>query len=134
MKRSTLWLLWGVFYIICAGLGFIPEPSGMVRAMLFLLALLFFVPPAVLLLRAKKTGDSKTLGILRTVSLTSLGLTLALLVLNILFAAGSRALGNFLHGLLAVVSAPMMALGNWAVSMFLWACLFFAASQKKKKS
>ena len=115
MKKNMLYTLWAAAFAVCAALG-------------------FFLPPALLLFTAKKTGDSKTLGILRTVSLTSLGLTLALLVLNILFAAGSRALGNFLHGLLAVVSAPMMALGNWAVSMFLWACLFFAASQKKKKS
>ena len=49
MKKSTLLLIWGILYIICAGLGFIPEPQGMVRAMLFLVSLLFFLPPAVLL-------------------------------------------------------------------------------------
>ena len=53
MKKSTLLLIWGILYIICAGLGFIPEPQGMVRAMLFLVSLLFFLPPAVLLYRGK---------------------------------------------------------------------------------
>ena len=133
MKKNMLYTLWAAAFAVCAALGFLPEMEGAVEVLLKLLSLGFFLPPAVLLVRARKSGDCKTLGILRTVSLTSLGLTLALLVLNILFATGSRALGNFLHGLLTVVSAPMMALGNWAVSMFLWACLFFAAFQKKKK-
>ena len=98
-----------------------------------ILSLIFFLPPGLLLLQAKRAGDEKTLSILRTVSLTSLGLTLALLIMNILFATGSKALGNVLHGLLTVVSAPMMTMGNWAMSMFLWACLFFAALSKKEK-
>ena len=51
MKKSTLLLIWGILYIICTGLGFIPEPQGMVRAVLFLVSLLFFLPPAVLLYR-----------------------------------------------------------------------------------
>ena len=49
MKKSTLCVLWGIFYIICAGLGFIQEPQGLARALLFLCAVLFFVPPALLL-------------------------------------------------------------------------------------
>ena len=133
MKKNMLYTLWAAAFAVCAALGFLPEKEGAVEVLLKILSLGFFLPPAVLLVRARKSGDCKTLGILRTVSLTSLGLTLALLIMNILFATGSQALGNVLHGFLTVVSTPMMALGNWAMSMFLWACLFFAAFPQKGK-
>lgn len=132
MKRSTLWLLWGVFYIICAGLGFIPEPSGMVRAMLFLLALLFFVPPAVLLHEARRAADRETLRRLRRIAAASLGLTLALLIGNILAALGGTALDTPLHIALGLVSAPMFCSNYWVVSLFLWAVLLMASFVKKK--
>mgnify|MGYP004581084169 FL=1 len=133
MKKNMLYTLWWAAFAVCAALGFLPEKEGALGIVLKILSLIFFLPPGLLLLQAKRAGDEKTLGILRTVSLTSLGLTLALLIMNILFATGSKALGNVLHGLLTVVSAPMMTMGNWAMSMFLWACLFFAALSKKEK-
>ena len=49
MKKSSLMAVWGIFYIICAGLGFIPEPEGAVRIFLTVISVLFFVPPAILL-------------------------------------------------------------------------------------
>lgn len=133
MKKNMLYTLWWAAFAVCAALGFLPEKEGALGIVLKILSLIFFLPPGLLLLQAKRAGDEKTLSILRTVSLTSLGLTLALLIMNILFATGSKALGNVLHGLLTVVSAPMMTMGNWAMSMFLWACLFFAALSKKEK-
>lgn len=133
MKKNKLYTLWWAAFAVCAALGFLPEKEGALGILLKILSLIFFLPPGLLLLQAKKAGDQKTLHILRTVSLTSLGLTLALLIMNILFATGSKALGNVLHGFLTVVSTPMMALGNWAMSMFLWACLFFAAFPQKGK-
>lgn len=41
-----------------------------------------------------------------------------MLVLNIVLATGSTALGDFLHGVLTVVSAPMLCCGSWALSCF----------------
>ena len=133
MKKNMLYTLWWAAFAVCAALGFLPEKEGALGIVLKILSLIFFLPPGLLLLQAKRAGDEKTLSILRTVSLTSLGLTLAMLIMNILFATGSKALGNVLHGFLTVVSAPMMTMGNWAMSMFLWACLFFAALSKKEK-
>lgn len=133
MRRSTLWIIWGVFYIICAGLGFIPEPAGIVRAMLFLLSLLFFVPPAVLLHEAKKAGDRATLLRLRRICAASLGLTLALLIGSILSALGTAALDTPLHIALGLVSAPMFCSNYWVVSLYLWAVLLIASFIKKKE-
>lgn len=130
MKKSTLLLIWGILYIICAGLGFIPEPQGMVRAMLFLVSLLFFLPPAVLLYRGKTQGDRDAVRLVRWLSASSLGLTLIGLCGNILAALGGTALGNIMHILLGLVSAPMFCSNFWVVSLFLWAVLLITSFKK----
>ena len=58
MKKSTLYLLWAGLFIICAGLGFIPEPVGFPRFLLTALSIGFFVPPALLLHQAAKAKDA----------------------------------------------------------------------------
>lgn len=133
MKRSTLWALWGAFYIICAGLGFIPQPQGIVRAMLFLLSLLFFVPPAVLLHEANRHDDALLRRRLRMLCALSLGLTLAALIANILAALGTSGLGAGLHILLGLVSVPMFCSNYWVVPLFLWAVLLMTTLRKKKE-
>lgn len=132
MKRSTLWLLWGVFYIICAGLGFIPQPEGIVRAMLFLLSLLFFVPPGVLLHEARQHSDRALLRRLRILALASLILTQLMLIASILTAPYSEALGTAMHILLGLVSAPMFCSNYFVVPLFLWAVVLIMSFQKKK--
>ena len=130
MKKSTLLLIWGILYIICAGLGFIPEPQGMVRAMLFLVSLLFFLPPAVLLYRGKTQGDRDAVRLVRGLSAASLGLTLIGLCGNILAALGGDARGSIMHILLGLVSAPMFCSNFWVVSLFLWAVLLITSFKK----
>lgn len=130
MKKSTLLLIWGICYIICAGLGFIPEPQGMVRAMLFLVSLLFFLPPAVLLYHGKTQGDKDAVRLVRRLSAASLGLTLVGLCGNILAALGGNELGDIMHILLGLVSAPMFCSNFWAVPLFLWAVLLITSFKK----
>lgn len=130
MKKSTLLLIWGISYIICAGLGFIPEPQGAVRAMLFLVSLLFFLPPAVLLYHGKTQGDKDAVRLVRRLSAASLGLTLVGLCGNILAALGGNELGDIMHILLGLVSAPMFCSNFWAVPLFLWAVLLITSFKK----
>lgn len=130
MKKSTLYAIWGVFYIICAGLGFIPEPAGIVRGLMMVISVLFFVPPAILLTEARQTGDTKTLHRIRNLSILSLALTLILLIANILTAFGSTQLGNVLHVLLVLCSAPMFCAVYWVLSLFFWAALMLLAMRK----
>lgn len=134
MKRSTLWLLWGVFYIICAGLGFIPQPQGIVRAMLFLLSLLFFIPPGVLLYEARRHSDRVLLRRLRMAALASLILTQLMLIANILTAPYSEGLGTAMHILLGLVSAPMFCSNYFVVPLFLWAVVLIMSFTKKKEN
>ena len=132
MKNKSLLAIWGIFYIICAGLGFIPEPEGAVRIFLTAISVLFFVPPAILLFDAFSAGDEKTIRLIRLLSALSLALTLVLLTANFLAALGASWLGTLLHILLVIGSAPMLCSNYWVLSLFLWAVLLIASMQKRK--
>ncbi len=133
MKKSTLFALWGCLFIICAGLGFIPAPAGAVRFLLTALSVGFFVPPAVLLYRAKQEKDTHILQLIRNLSALSLLVTMIALIGNFLSALSSEFLGNLLHAVLVIVSSPMICCGYWALSLFLWACLLMVSLQSLKK-
>ena len=133
MKKNVLLPLWGGLFVLCAGLGFIPEPEGAAAALLTVLSVLFFVPPALLLYQADKDADTHTIVLIRNLSMLSLILTAVVLILNFLSATGGEFVGNVLHYLLVIVSAPMICSGYWALSLFLWACLLMASLQLLKK-
>ena len=129
MNKKLLYALWAGLFILCAGLGFIPEPEGSLQMLLTVVSLAFFLPPAWLLCR----GDVSDAKLIFSFSALSLGLTLALLVLNFLTALQSEFLGQVLHYTLVIVSCPMICSGHWAMSLFLWACLLIASRKQKKQ-
>lgn len=128
MDKKVLFALWGGLFIVCAGLGFIPEPEGAIRVMLTIVSLLFFLPP----LRLLRSGDRNTVKLVRNLSALSLGATLAALILNFLCAFGPAFLGDVMHFILVILSAPMIASGYWVLSLFLWSCLLLMAVKKLK--
>ena len=130
MRNKTLYAAWAVLFALCAGLGFIPEPQGFGKAVLVILSLACFVPPFLLL----RQGSRNTRVLVRNLSSLSLGLTLALLVLNFLSVRLPVAVGDMLYGMLVMVSSPMVCSQFWALSMFLWACLLFTAVSKLKQA
>lgn len=134
MSKNLLFTLWGGLFILCAGLGFIPEPSGSLSVLMTVLSLLFFAPPAVLLYQAIQKKDISVLTLIRNFSALSLGLTLILLILNFLSAIGSEILGTILYYTLIIVTSPMICSGHWAMSMFLWACLMMVSLRELRKT
>ncbi len=131
MKQKTLYPIWGLLYILCVVLGFLEQRNGALDIALIVVSVGFFVPGVLLLIDAYKESDKKALLRLRYISLGSLVLTMVLLMAGIAAArSGSVVLGDVLHYLLAVVSAPMLCSGVWALSIFLWACLFIASFPK----
>ena len=44
MNKKILFILWGALFVLCAGLGFIPEPQGAVKGLMTGLSVLFFLP------------------------------------------------------------------------------------------
>ena len=135
MNRKFLFALWGGLFIVCAAMGFIPDPAGVGRVLLTLLSIAFFVPPALALYQAIQDGDRPVLRLIQNLSALSLGLTLVLLVLNFLSALRSETLGNILYHILIIVSSPMVCSGCWVLSLFLWACLLMVSLKglRKKK-
>ena len=128
MKRKRLFALWGGLFCLCAGLGFIPEPDGLLKAVMVMLSVGFFVPGFLLL----DCGSRQT-QLVRNLAALSLAMTLLLLIGNFLSVMGSQVLGDILHYMLIIISAPMVCGQYWFLSLFLWACLFFTAQGKLKK-
>ena len=133
MKKKGLFVLWGVLFVSCAGLGFVPQPTGGLKWLLGLLGLLFFAPPVLLLARAKESGDRAVAALVRNLSVASLVLTLLALVGNVLSLLGGVTLGNVLNAVLAIVSTPMFCSQIWVLSIFCWAFLMIAANKLIKK-
>ncbi len=135
MNKKLLYILWGSMFLLCAVLGFIPQPEGALKYLMTGLSILFFLPGCLLLVRAKKEKDSATLKVIRNLSAASLILTVVLLIANFLSILGSEALGDALYAVLVILSSPMVCSGYWLLSLFLWACLLivsFDALRKKK--
>lgn len=129
MNKKLLYMLWAGLFVLCAGLGFIPEPEGAFKIALTCISLVFFLPPAWLLYR----GDVSDAKLVCNLSALSLGLTLILLILNFLTALQSDFLGQVLHYTLVIVSSPMICSGHWAMSLFLWACLLIASRKQTRR-
>ena len=127
MKNRFLFALWGAMFILCAGLGFIPEPAGVLKGLLTGLAILFFLPPAMLVWKGRREKDRTLLLLVRNLSIASLSLSVVLIIANFLTAFRSKLMGDILHGVLVVVSSPMICSGHWAMSLFFWACLLIAS-------
>ena len=128
MNKKILFALWGGLFCLCAGLGFIPEPTGFLKALLVTLSLAFFVPGFLLL------GCGRMeIQLVRNLAALALGITVLLLIGNFLSVMGSQTLGDILHYVLIILSAPMVCSQYWVLSLFLWACLLFAAQGKLKK-
>lgn len=122
-KKIVLYVVWACLYILCVGLGTIPEPAGFGKAVMVLIALAFFVPGFWLVIEALAKEDRKAVRTVRIISICSLSLTALALVGNFLSANAGADVGDALYDVLALVSAPMLCGQYWAMSIFLWACL-----------
>ena len=133
MNKKHWYIAWGVLYAVCTGLSCITEPQGVVAGLAVTAALLFFLPPAVLLYRAIPREQWGTVRLIRNLSIGSLALTFLLLILNVMSVMLSDQLGLFLHAVLVLVSVPMVCMQSWIVSLFLWAVLLMVTLKYRKK-
>ena len=133
MSNTVLYAIWGGLFALCAGLGFITEPKNSTQILMTFFSLALFVPPFLLNYRAAEKKDRRTLTLVRKLSFYWLVLASVLLICNFLTVFASEILGNMMHILLIIVASPMIASGSWALTIFLWACVFFDARAKLKK-
>ena len=136
MKQPYLYAAWGGMFALCAALGFIPSPSVSLQVLMTLLSVLFFLPAALLLYGSHCSGDCTAAILIRNLSIASLGLTAVLIIANFLTVLAPETVGNMLHAILVIISSPMICCGNWALSLFLWACLMVCSIKilKAKKN
>ena len=132
MNKKLSFILWGILFVICGGLGFVPQPEGALKVLMSLLAFGFFGLGGWILWQAGQQKDFAIVSLIRNLSLASLLITLAMLVANFLSVFTSQWLGNMLHYMLIVVSSPMLCAPSWAVSLFLWACLMVVSHRMLK--
>ena len=133
MKEKILYAVWGCLYILCVGLGTVDNAQGIGKVLLMLTAVIFFIPPAIILYDGLREKRRKTLVRIRIISIVSLSLTMVVLIANVMSIAASEAVGNFLHELLILVSAPMLCSQYWVLSLFLWACLLMVSLKRFPK-
>ena len=122
MKMKPFWLSWLYMFILCAVLGFIPEPTGFFKILLALVAAAFFVPGFVLLTKADHRDDEKTIRIVRNIAIAALVLAVGLILLNFASVLMSKAWGIY-------TSVPK----QWAksISWALWKRLSLFANLTK---
>ena len=123
MKMKKLWLIWLYLFCFCCVLGFIPEPPE-----LAMLGACFFIPGALLLIK----GGKKNVIRIRLISILSLVLTLAAIILNFSTVLMDSVWGTVCQILLGIVSTPMLCCQAWVISLFGWACLMAGSFFIKK--
>ena len=127
MDKGILAAAWIGMYILCCVLGFLPEQQGFSLYVMTAVSVCFFIPPFLLLHKAKAEQDDRTLRLVRRISILSLSLSTVLLVANFLTAGAAEITGDLLYGFLVILSAPMYCGQFWIMSLFLWACLLMAS-------
>ena len=133
MKNKHLYMIWGILYVLCTTLGFVPQPQGAAGVFFTVLSVLFFLPGWILLLRSEKQGDKKNPRTICILSAASLALTLVTLIVNFLSVGAALTVGDVLYGLLIIVSSPMVCSGYWALSLFLWAFMLMKSISLLRK-
>ena len=133
MNKTSFYTVWAGMFILCAGLGFIPEPAGFLKFLMIGLTLGFFAVPGWFLLWLDRRGDKMNIAVVRNLAAVSLGLTLVLILVNVVSFMAPEWVGTLLHILLIIVSAPMVCGQYWVLSLFLWACLMIWAQKLLKK-
>jgi len=133
MKTKLLYAAWASMFILCAALGSIQQPTDGEKIVLTIFAIAFFIPAGILLYDSMGHSRRRDVLAVRWISLGSLAVTFALILANFFSVAASAAVGEFLHGLLLVLSTPMFCSQHWVLSLFLWSCLLMATFLKPKK-
>ena len=133
-NKYMLAALWVGMFILCCVLGFLPSQEGANRWLLAIFAVLFFLPPALLVYGLWRIRDKAWLRILRIIAIAVVASTVALLLMNmfsitllmLLPMQAALAVGDVLYYLLLVVSTPMVCGQYWGIGMIGWAALMWS--------
>ena len=135
LNKYILLAIWVGMFFLCAVLGYLPPQEGANKWLLAIIAVLFFLPPALTVYQCQKEKDGKLLRLVRTVSLVVLIATVALLVVNLLSIAlllvmpekTALIVGDVLYYALILVSTPMICGQYWGIGLIGWAALLWSS-------
>ena len=117
-------------FVLCAWLGSAQTASPMAKVALTLIAILFFVPPALLLYNGIQGKNRKLILWIRGICLGCLILT-PLFFCLFLVSINAPGLSYLFFLLLNIFSAPLFCGKSvWLLILFLWAALLFATFLK----
>ena len=132
LSYMNLYIAWAAMFVLTVILGFaFPAAAGIGRWALAAVSAIFFVPPWMILHRAKGEKNSHHIRLIRWLCLASIGLTVVLLVMNLSSAGMGDAMGAALNAALTVVSAPMICSNFFVLPLFLWGPLLADTFTKK---
>lgn len=132
-KKSVVYVVWAVWYLICLFLCLGKTPVGWAKAPFVLVGLLFYVPPFYLLWLAKQDKEKKTVAVLRVISIASLAAFAVLYALNILSVNWSVQAGRVLYYLLIVFCAPIMCGQFFVFGLYLWGCILMVTLKGRNR-
>ena len=130
LPYKLLYALWIVMFAVTAWLGFVPAGDETTANVYRILTGLFFLPPWMIMLKARNEGVMKHCQVVKYLCLASLGTTVVLMALNVLSINWSEAMGTALNAALTIVSAPMMCGQGYFLSLFMWGTLLMGASSR----
>ena len=125
MNTKGLYGIWVILFVICACLGFLPAPAGAAGIVCTVLAIGFFVPPALIIRKSWLHKDWENIRLVRNLAIGSLLLTLLTLIGNFFTLTVPEWMGNALYAVLIIVSTPMVCAQIWLISLLLWAALMW---------
>ena len=133
LSYKTLYIAWAVLFALTAVLGFIfPQAEGVgAKIAMLLISAVFFLPPWVILRKARAEGGRFHCWLIGFLALASIVLTAALLVLNLMSPLWNERIGIALNAALVIVSAPMVCSNFYVLPLFLWGTMLAAAFKRK---
>lgn len=134
LKYKPLYWIWGVLFALTALLGLlfpgVEDTAG--KAVLMAITVSFFLPPWLILVKAKGENNCHHIRIVRYLSIASLAATLVFFCAAILSVRFSEIVGSIVHILMTVICAPLVCSNFYALPMFGWATLLVGSFAKKK--
>ena len=129
LRYDRLYMIWGGLFALTAVLGLVfPGAEGFGRALLLVCTAGFFLPPWLILAKARDAGNKSHVRLIRYLALGSLVLTM------VLFCAGiwsvGTGLGQTLQILMSIICAPLTCGNYYVLPMFLWATLLIGSFRK----
>ena len=133
LTYKTLYIAWAAMFLLTAvlGLAFPAVEAGALRWVLMAVSVLFFLPPWLVVAKAKAEAHPWHLRMVRTLGILSVVLTLLMLCLNLRSVGLGEFAGMALNAALTVISAPLVCSNFFALPLFLWGMLIMGTFGKK---